>query len=160
MGRFKTCLHRCNLLQINTRKINVSLSVFKTIVALIKHIFVPKLELCSAHLLAKLCRAIMNTLKKYSFDVYVWTDSKVVLSWLSAHPRKWKTFVLNQTSEIVEVLPTKYWKHVPSKENPFAWYWSQLPSWLHLVVEWPQLASFGFVSLAERIRFQRNQGSN
>ncbi|GFY34045.1 integrase catalytic domain-containing protein [Trichonephila clavipes] len=41
-----------------------------------------------------------------------------VLSWLSGHPRKWKTFVANRTSEIIEVLPTKHWRHVPSKKNP------------------------------------------
>ncbi|GFT94334.1 integrase catalytic domain-containing protein [Trichonephila clavipes] len=40
------------------------------------------------------------------------------LSWLSGHPRQWKTFVANRTSEIIEVLPTKHWRHVPSKENP------------------------------------------
>ncbi|GFU51797.1 integrase catalytic domain-containing protein [Trichonephila clavipes] len=43
---------------------------------------------------------------------------KIVLSWLSGHPRQWKTFVANRTSEIIEVLPTKHWRHVPSKENP------------------------------------------
>ncbi|GFU68160.1 DUF5641 domain-containing protein [Trichonephila clavipes] len=26
--------------------------------------------------------------------------------------------VANRTSEIIEVLPTKHWRHVPSKENP------------------------------------------
>ncbi|GFV57132.1 integrase catalytic domain-containing protein [Trichonephila clavipes] len=38
------------------------------------------------------------------------------LSWLSGHPRQWKTFVANRTSEIIEVLP-KHWRHVPSKEG-------------------------------------------
>ncbi|XP_035218433.1 uncharacterized protein LOC118191709 [Stegodyphus dumicola] len=105
--------------QIHGNEIKVSLLVSKTKVAPIKQVSVPKLELCSAHLLSKLYRAVMNTLKKYKFDVYAWTDSKVVLSWLfSAHPRKWKTFVANRTSQIIEVLPTKYWRHVPSKENP------------------------------------------
>ncbi|GFV05148.1 pro-Pol polyprotein [Trichonephila clavipes] len=37
---------------------------------------------------------------------------------MSGHPRQWKTFVANRTSEIIEVLPTKHWRHVPSKENP------------------------------------------
>ncbi|GFW00273.1 uncharacterized protein TNCV_4354701 [Trichonephila clavipes] len=54
----------------------------------------------------------------YTFDVFAWTDSKIVLSWLSSHPRKWKTFVSNRTSEIMDVLPTKHWRHAPSKENP------------------------------------------
>ncbi|GFS83916.1 integrase catalytic domain-containing protein [Trichonephila clavipes] len=66
----------------------------------------------------KLFKSVLRTLKYYTFDVFAWTDSKIVLSWLSGHPRKWKTFVANRTSEIIEVLPTKHWRHVPSKENP------------------------------------------
>ncbi|GFV13348.1 integrase catalytic domain-containing protein [Trichonephila clavipes] len=75
-----------------------------------------------------------------------------VLSWLSGHPRKWKTFVANRTSEIMEVLPTKHWRHVPSKENPAdiasrgidpkclpdCKLWWQGPPWLKLETSsWP-----------------------
>ncbi|GFV35014.1 integrase catalytic domain-containing protein [Trichonephila clavipes] len=75
-----------------------------------------------------------------------------VLSWLSGHPRKWKTFVANRTSEIIEVLPTKHWRHVPSKENPAdiasrgidpkclpdCKLWWQGPPWLRLETSsWP-----------------------
>ncbi|GFW64402.1 integrase catalytic domain-containing protein [Trichonephila clavipes] len=61
---------------------------------------------------------LVSKLKILYLDVFAWTDSKIVLSWLSGHPRQWKTFVANRTSEIIEVLPTKHWRHVPSKENP------------------------------------------
>ncbi|GFW79874.1 integrase catalytic domain-containing protein [Trichonephila clavipes] len=79
-----------------------------------------------------------------------------VLSWLSGHPRQWKTFVANRTSEIIEVLPTKHWRHVPSKENPAdiasrgidpkclpdCKLWWQVPPWLRLETSsWPKAES-------------------
>ncbi|GFW75215.1 uncharacterized protein TNCV_449191 [Trichonephila clavipes] len=78
------------------------------------------------------------------------------LSWLSGHPRQWKTFVANRTSEIIEVLPAKHWRHVPSKENPAdiasrgidpkclpdCKLWWQGPPWLRLETSsWPKAES-------------------
>jgi hypothetical protein len=104
--------------QIHNGRAKVCLLVSKTKVAPIKQVSIPKLELCGAHLLSKLFHSVMEILKNYNYDIFAWTDSKVVLSWLSAHPCKWKTFVANRTSQIIDVLPTKHWRHVPSKENP------------------------------------------
>ncbi|GFU47968.1 integrase catalytic domain-containing protein [Trichonephila clavipes] len=104
--------------QKHNGKIKVQLLVSKTKVAPVKQVSIPRLEMCDAHLLSKLFKSVLRTLKHYTFDVFTWTDSKIVLFWLSSHPRKWKTFVANRTPEILEVLPTKHWRHVPSKENP------------------------------------------
>ncbi|GFV40309.1 integrase catalytic domain-containing protein [Trichonephila clavipes] len=82
--------------------------------------------------------------------------TKRLLSWLSGHPRQWKTFVANRTSEVIEVLPTKHWRHVPSKENPAdiasrgidpkslpdCKLWWQGPPWLRLETSsWPKAES-------------------
>ncbi|GFT08855.1 uncharacterized protein TNCV_2407101 [Trichonephila clavipes] len=98
-------------------KIKVQLLVSKTKVASVKQVSIPRLELCGVHLLSKLFKSVLRTLKHYTFDVFTWKDSKIVLSGLSSHPRKWKTFVANRTSEIMEVLPTKHWRHVHNLPN-------------------------------------------
>ncbi|GFX53839.1 uncharacterized protein TNCV_1597851 [Trichonephila clavipes] len=137
-------------------KIKVQLLVSKTKVAPVKQVSIPRLALRGAHLLSKLFKSVLRTLKHYTFDVFAWTDSKIVLSWLSSYPRKWKTFVANRTSEIMEVLPTKHWRHVPSKENPAdiasrgidpkcladCMLWWQGPPWLWLETSsWPKAES-------------------
>ncbi|GFU66615.1 integrase catalytic domain-containing protein [Trichonephila clavipes] len=142
--------------QKHNGKIKAQLLVSKTKVAPVKQVSIPLLELCGAHLLSKLFKSVLRTLEYYTFDVFAWTDSKIVLSWLSGHPRQWKTFVANRTSEIIEVLPTKHWRHVPSKENPAdiasrgidpkclpdCKLWWQGPPWLRLETSsWPKAES-------------------
>ncbi|GFU01520.1 DUF5641 domain-containing protein [Trichonephila clavipes] len=61
---------------------------------------------------------LCNCLKDHIINIYAWTDSQVVLSWLSFPPRNWKPFVANRTSGILDIIPCKQWRYVPSKENP------------------------------------------
>ncbi|GFT57304.1 DUF1758 domain-containing protein [Trichonephila clavipes] len=59
-----------------------------------------------------------NILKEYDVHFYAWTDSQVVLSWLSSHPKNWKPYIANRKSEILDFVPADSWRYVPTKMNP------------------------------------------
>ena len=50
--------------------------------------------------------------------IYAWTDSTVVLSWLVGNPRRFKTFVGNRVSHIVDLISPGRWRHVNGAVNP------------------------------------------
>lgn len=47
----------------------------------------------------------------------VFTDSKVVLSWLAKPPSTWTIFVCNRVDKISEVLPFETWSYLNSSQN-------------------------------------------
>ena len=50
-------------------------------------------------------------------NVFLWTDSTIVLHWVSATPPTWQTFVANRVAEIQELTVNCSWNHVPGEEN-------------------------------------------
>ena len=89
----------------------------KTNMARTKRLTMPRLELCGAVIVAKLLSheaKILNVPKQ----VYAWTDSVIVLSWLRGNPRHFKTFIGNRVLEIHELTPPTCWYHVSGKDNP------------------------------------------
>ena len=90
----------------------------KSKVAPIKHLTIPCLELCGAQLLARLIHHVRRVLDIPLSCVHAWTDSTIVLNWLDGSPKRFKTYVGNRISTIVNVIPPDRWRHVCSADNP------------------------------------------
>ena len=97
---------------------HISLITSKTKVAPIKRLTIPRLELCGAHLLARLLHHLQRIFNVPIKDVHAWTDSTIVLGWIVGDPRRFKTFVGNRVSELIDYVPPGCWRHVDGVDNP------------------------------------------
>ena len=61
---------------------------------------------------------VCNVLGIQLSQSFAWTDSTIVLHWLEGNPRRFKTYVGNRASSIVELLGPDRWRHIAGMENP------------------------------------------
>ena len=108
------------LLSESESGIQVDFVASKTRVSPLKQQTVPRLELLSAVLLARLihniAEAIREDLQVSSFRCY--TDSTVALHWILGIDKHWKPFIHNRVSEIRRLIPPENWAHCSGKDNP------------------------------------------
>ena len=77
-----------------------------------------RLELCGATLLAKLINRYVKVLSVKIEEVVLWSDSTIVLNWITMSPNKLQTFVGNRVALIQELTHSFTWKHIRGEENP------------------------------------------
>ena len=92
----------------------------KTRVAPLKSLTIPRLELLSAVLLARLITTVSKSLSTRIElrEPRCFTDSQVTYFWIRGVGKDWKPFVQNRVNEIHKLLPAGCWIHVSGKENP------------------------------------------
>ena len=99
--------------------VSVSLVFAKSRVSPIKPVTVPRLELTAA-VLAVCCSVILE--KEFKFDCSVkhffYSDSTVVLGYISNSTRRFQVFVANRVGTIQSLTTASQWSHVSGKENP------------------------------------------
>ena len=91
----------------------------KTRVAPPKTQTIPRLELMSGRVLAKLMETVQNALKE---EVEIkgsrmWLDSKTALWWIN-NRGEWKQFVRQRVNEILRITRKEDWAHCPGEQNP------------------------------------------
>jgi hypothetical protein len=82
---------------------------------------IPRLELLSAVILARLMKNTYEALKsvlELDENVVCWTDSLVSLYWIRGETKEWKQFVQLRVNEIRSLICSSSWRHCPGVDNP------------------------------------------
>ncbi len=98
--------------------VDVSIIMAKTKVAPVHGDTIPRLELCGAVLVARLMSHIKTIMKVRDSNIFLWSDSTIVLQWLRGDPKHLKTYAGNRIRQVLELTNHTAWRYVPSTSNP------------------------------------------
>ena len=105
---------------VTDQGLHSSLVASKTHVAPIDQESVPRLELLSAVLLARLTVTVEEAFKPIlQIDKRLcWSDSTTTLQWIKNEEREWKSFVQKRVEEIGKLAEPQTSSYVRSEDNP------------------------------------------
>ncbi|XP_012542631.1 uncharacterized protein LOC105840290 [Monomorium pharaonis] len=103
---------------VSAKRVTITLLVGKSKVAPVKPLSVLRLELSAALFLARLIDFVRGSVGYRELPYFCWTDSTIVLAWVTQHPSRWKTFVAHRVSDIQSRLSNAEWRHVLTEDNP------------------------------------------
>nr|XP_015917540.1 uncharacterized protein LOC107447197 [Parasteatoda tepidariorum] len=89
----------------------------KSRISPLKRVTVPRWELCAAFLLVRLITKVKSALQFESTDIFLWSDSMIVLSWIRKEPFHLKTYIANRVASIQDLTQVQQWRHVSSENN-------------------------------------------
>ena len=99
-------------------RISCCLMMAKSRVAPANRPTIPRLELTAAVVSTKVARSMKEELDIPIASELFWTDSQVVLAYISNEVKRFHLFVANRVKKIREYSDVKQWNYVPTKENP------------------------------------------
>ncbi|XP_072931704.1 uncharacterized protein [Epargyreus clarus] len=98
-------------------KVKLALVAGKAKVAPLKAQSIPRMELQAAVIGSRLATDVISKHPWKDAVVYLWSDSKTVLSWIRNDANRYTPYVAHRLSEIAEATRTEQWKWVPTALN-------------------------------------------
>ncbi|XP_062704223.1 uncharacterized protein LOC134286607 [Aedes albopictus] len=98
-------------------KVRVTLVSSKTKVAPLRELSVPRLELMSAVLGARLRRSIEENHSLKIQRTWFWSDSSTVCSWIKSDTRRYRQFVAFRVDEILSLSNVNEWQWISTRVN-------------------------------------------
>ena len=96
----------CSLVKVNAR------------VAPVRPVTIPRLELTAAVLSVRIAKYVKRQLNYEDITEVFWTDSDVVLGYISNDARRFHVYVANRVAQIREYAEPSQWHHVDTAVNP------------------------------------------
>ena len=116
----KDAYGQCSYLRLvnHSDQIHCSLGIAKSRVAPLKPVTIPRLELTAALLLVKTDAILCLELEYKQITEVFWTDSKVVIGYVSNDACRFHVFVTNRLQQIRDRTSPSQWKYMETAQNP------------------------------------------
>ncbi|KAK2564378.1 hypothetical protein P5673_011803 [Acropora cervicornis] len=111
---------QCSYLRLvdENGRIHCSLVLGKARVAPLRSVTIPRLELTAATVSVRVANVLKEELDYEELQDFYWTDSKVVLGFISNESRRFHVYVANRTQFIRDQTSPDQWRYVESESNP------------------------------------------